>query len=159
MWEHRHLTTLWAFTACYRDSCTFFTFMKSCYFVFNHSVHLCPNLYSIFTIHWGHAPFSSLYSQLLKPPGLSLAASGLVLYSRGTDNAENTVLLLRSADHITSHVIAISPVHWHADCCLATSYKHSSYCCVRVSRGVYRAVAWKCVNMSQYYCFRFRNKW
>jgi hypothetical protein len=41
---------------------------------------------------------------------LSLAARGLVLYvySRGTDNAENTVLLLRSADHTenTSHVIA-----------------------------------------------------
>jgi hypothetical protein len=37
-----------------------------------------------------------------------LAASGLVLYSRVTDNAENTVLLLRSADHTdnTSHVIA-----------------------------------------------------
>jgi hypothetical protein len=37
-----------------------------------------------------------------------LAAGGLVLYSRGTDNAENTVLLLRSADHTenTSHVIA-----------------------------------------------------
>jgi hypothetical protein len=23
MWELRHLTTLWAFTACYRDSLTF----------------------------------------------------------------------------------------------------------------------------------------
>jgi hypothetical protein len=43
--------------------------------------------------------FSSLYSQLLNPPGLSLAASRIVLYSRGTDNAENTILLLRSADH------------------------------------------------------------
>jgi hypothetical protein len=29
---------------------------------------------------------------------VSLAASGLVLNSRGTDNAENTVLLLRSAN-------------------------------------------------------------
>jgi hypothetical protein len=39
--------------------------------------------------------------------GVSLAASGFVLYRRGTDNAENTVLL-RSADHTenTSHVIA-----------------------------------------------------
>jgi hypothetical protein len=25
MWEPRRLTTLWAFTACYRDSFTFFT--------------------------------------------------------------------------------------------------------------------------------------
>jgi hypothetical protein len=73
---------------------------SSCYFVFNHSVLLCPNLYSI-DLHnlLRHAPLSSLYSQLLNPPGLSLAASGLVLYGRGTDNAEKTVLLLRSADH------------------------------------------------------------
>jgi hypothetical protein len=40
-----------------------------------------------------------MYSQVLNPPGLSLAASGLVLYSHGTGNAENTVLLLRTADH------------------------------------------------------------
>jgi hypothetical protein len=47
---------------------------------------------------------------------------------------ENTILELRGADHKeTSHVIAISPVHWRADCCLATSYRQSSYCCVRVS--------------------------
>jgi hypothetical protein len=39
--------------------------------------------------------------------GLFLAASELVLYSCGTDNAENAVLLLHSADHTeTSHVIA-----------------------------------------------------
>jgi hypothetical protein len=39
----------------------------------------------------------------------------------------------------TSHVIAISPVHWRADCCLATSYKHWSYCCVRLSEMVFIA--------------------
>jgi hypothetical protein len=50
----------------------------------------------------------------------------------------------------TSHVINISPVYWIAVYCLTTSYKHSSYCCVRVSRGVYRAVAWQCVDMSKY---------
>jgi hypothetical protein len=33
-----------------------------CLLVFNLSVLLCPNLYSVYTIH---APFSSLYSQLL----------------------------------------------------------------------------------------------
>jgi hypothetical protein len=80
------------------------------------------------------------------------SASGLVLYSRGTDNAENRVLLLRSADHTenTSNVIAITQVHWSADCCLATSYKHSPYCCVRVTRAAYWAVAWQCVDISQY---------
>jgi hypothetical protein len=46
----------------------------------------------------------------------------------------------------TSYVIAISPVHWRADCCLAMNYKYSSYCCVHI----YRAVAWQCINMSQY---------
>jgi hypothetical protein len=50
----------------------------------------------------------------------------------------------------TSHVIAILPVHWHADCCLETSYKHSFYFCVRISRGVYRAIAWQCIHISQY---------
>jgi hypothetical protein len=61
---------------------------------------------------------------------------------------ENTVLLLRSADHTeASHMITVSPVHWRADCCLATNCKHSSYCCVWVSRGVYRAVAWQCVDI------------
>jgi hypothetical protein len=72
--------------------------------------------------------------------------------SRHGPRTENTILLLCSATtQKTNHVITISPVHWRADCCLPTSYKHSSYCCVRVSRGVYRAVAWQCVDMSQYF--------
>jgi hypothetical protein len=33
--------------------------------------------------------------------------------------------------------------HWCADCCLATSYKHSSYSCLRVSRSVYGAIIWQ----------------
>jgi hypothetical protein len=49
-----------------------------------------------------------------------------------------------------SHVIAISPVHWRANCCLATSYKHSSYCCLRLSRDFYRVVVWHCVDILQY---------
>jgi hypothetical protein len=31
MWEPRHLTTLWASTASYRDSFTFFTFLTCMY--------------------------------------------------------------------------------------------------------------------------------
>jgi hypothetical protein len=65
--------------------------------VFSHSVLLCPNLYSFFTIH---TPFSSLYSQLLNPPGFSTSLrsrdstatislcqlrNSAHLYSRGTD--------------------------------------------------------------------------
>jgi hypothetical protein len=83
---------------------------------------------------------------------LSWTASGLVLYSHGMDNSGNTVLLLRSADHTESrsHTLAISPVHWRVDCCLATNYKHSSCCCMRLSRCVYRTVAWQCVDMTHY---------
>jgi hypothetical protein len=70
-------------------------------------------------------------SFLVQPPwnsGTQLklisAASGLTLYSLGADNAENTVLLLRCADHTrnTSQVIVTQLVHWLADCCLATRY-------------------------------------
>jgi hypothetical protein len=43
----------------------------------------------------------------------------------------------------TRHVVTSRWFHWCADCCLATSYEHSSYCCLRVSRGVYRAVIWQ----------------
>jgi hypothetical protein len=47
-------------------------------------------------------------------------------------------------------MIAILPVHWHTDSCLATSNKHSFYCWVRILQGVYRAVAWQCIDMSNY---------
>jgi hypothetical protein len=63
--------------------------MKSSrYFVVNHSVLHCPDLYSIITIH---APFSSLYSQLLNPTGIStnLYLNRSSLYKRRTDNTEN----------------------------------------------------------------------
>jgi hypothetical protein len=94
----------------------------------------------------GHAPFSSLYSQLLNRPGLSLAASGLVLYSRGTERAENTVLLLHSSDYTSRGSYLASPLaRW-----LLRSSEHLFYCCLRVSRAVHRAVAWQCVDMSQY---------
>jgi hypothetical protein len=36
----------------------------------------------------------------------------------------------------TSHVLAISPVHWRTDCCLTSSYRHLSYCCVTLSEKV-----------------------
>jgi hypothetical protein len=63
------------------------------------------------------------------------------LYSIRTDHPENTASIIETClpNHCiatvaartpkkASHVIAISPVHWRADCCLPTSYKHSSYC-------------------------------
>jgi hypothetical protein len=77
--------------------------------------------------------------------------SRILSYPLGTDNAQKTQLYccVAQTTQESSHAITISPVHWRAECCLATSYNHSSYCCVRVSRSVYRVVAWQCVNMSQ----------
>jgi hypothetical protein len=37
MWEHRRLTTLWASTACYTDSFTFYTFTESSTTGYNHA--------------------------------------------------------------------------------------------------------------------------
>jgi hypothetical protein len=73
--------------------------------------------------------------------------SCILSYPLGTDHAQKTQFYYCAAQTTqkTSHIITISPVHWRADCCLAMSYKHSSYCCVRVSRDVYRAVAWQCL--------------
>jgi hypothetical protein len=77
--------------------------------------------------------------------------SRILSYPLGTDHAQKTQFYccVAQTTQKTSHVIIISPVHWRADCCLAMSYKHSSYCCVCVSRGDYRAVVWQCVDMSQ----------
>jgi hypothetical protein len=62
------------------------------------------NYYEVFLPFLVQSPWN-LGTQLKT---LSLAASGLELHSRGTDNAENTVLLLRSTDRTenTSQVIA-----------------------------------------------------
>jgi hypothetical protein len=72
----------------------------------------------------------------------------ILSYPLGTDNAQKTQFYCFVAETTkkTSHVITISPVHWHADCCLATGYKHSSYCCVTLSE-VFIA-AWQCLDMS-----------
>jgi hypothetical protein len=59
----------------------------------------------------------------------------LVSFRHGprTENTDPPYCCASQTTHKTSHVITISPVHWLADCCLATSYKHSSYCCVTLS--------------------------
>jgi hypothetical protein len=99
--------------------------------------------WSHFTVSDSRLPFSS--------PPTTCRATMQADSSRGTDKAENAVLLLRSADHTENKSRdSISPVHWRADCYLVTSHKHSSYCCVRASRGVYQTVTWQCVDMSQY---------
>jgi hypothetical protein len=99
------------------------TMNSSCYFIFNHSVCLCPNLYSI-NLHNSQTTCSILVlvlSTALHCTSLSYNMS--LLYRLCTDHTKNT-----------SHMIAIQRVHWRADCCLATSYnihplRHSFQCC------------------------------
>jgi hypothetical protein len=47
-------------------------------------------------------------------------------YLLGTDHAQKTHIhcCMVQTTLKTSYVIANSPVHWRADCCLVTSYKH-----------------------------------
>jgi hypothetical protein len=57
---------------------------------------------------------------------------GLHANSSARNTRKTRPLLLRSADRTenTTHVIPSHRIHWRADCCLTTSYRHSSYCCV-----------------------------
>jgi hypothetical protein len=67
--------------------------------------------------------------------------SRILSCSLGTDHAQKTQFYccMAQTTQKTSHVITISLVHWCADCCLATSHKHSSYCCVTLSEEVFIA--------------------
>jgi hypothetical protein len=137
--------------------------MKSSrYFVFNHSVLQCPDLYSvIFTID---APFSSLYSQLLNLPGLStnLNLNWSSLYRRRTDNTKtsyvitSTVALWRHCACakvclprrcVTQQLVIDHPVPtvaWRG-----LHRKHSFlYCCVMYH--AYWAAAWQRVDQICY---------
>jgi hypothetical protein len=131
---------------------------SSCYFVFNYSVLLCANLYSIHLHNslrtWSNSP---LYSQLLNPPGLFSVTAlcpwlRLLSYdwlqttftapyklSARTKHRKHFHCRVSQTTQKTSHVIAISPDHWRADSCLATSYNHSSYCCVHLSEKFFMA--------------------
>jgi hypothetical protein len=62
-------------------------------------------------------------------------------YSLGTDHVQKTQFYCCVAQitQKTSHIITISPIHWHADSSSATSYKHSSYCCVTLSEKAFIA--------------------
>jgi hypothetical protein len=83
---------------------------SSCYFVFNHSALLCPNLYS-----------NNLYNSLRTCSILVLVLS-TALHTNLSYNRSSMYRLRTDYTENTRHVIAISPVHWRAGCCLATSY-------------------------------------
>jgi hypothetical protein len=67
--------------------------------------------------------------------------SRILPYPLGTDHAQKTQFYccVAQTTQKRNHVIIISPAHWLADCCLATSYKHSSYCCVTLGEKVFIA--------------------
>jgi hypothetical protein len=78
----------------------------------------------------GHAVFLELRNSS------EVNSRSLILsHPLGTDHAQKTQFYCCVAQitQKTSHVITILPVHWHAECYLETSYKHSSYCCVTLS--------------------------
>jgi hypothetical protein len=84
-----------------------------------------------FTVSYLRLPFLSPPTTRRVRTNLSYNRSSL--HRRRTDHTENT-----------SHLIAISPVHWLAGCCLATSYnfhplRHSFHRCPL--ERVYRDVA------------------
>jgi hypothetical protein len=67
--------------------------------------------------------------------GVVNSHSHIFSYPLGTDHAQKTQFYycVAQTTQKTSHAITISPVHWRADYCLTTSYKHSSYCYVTLS--------------------------
>jgi hypothetical protein len=133
-------------------------------------VWICESVYGIFTSRnynytlkitvtiayvTSHTKFQFFFWHTAVPLEIRNASeinsnSRIFSYPLGTDHAQKTQFYCRvlQTTQKTSHLITIPPVHWLADCCLAASYKHSSHCCVRVSWGVYRAVAWQRVGMS-----------
>jgi hypothetical protein len=63
-----------------------------------------------------------------------------ILSARTTHRKHSrSIICVAQTTQKTSDAITISPVHWLADCCLATSYKHSSYFCVTLSEKVFIA--------------------
>jgi hypothetical protein len=74
------------------------------------------------------------FRRLLRLAGLRCRYSnppprGVVLYSFRTDHAQKTQFYCCVAPTAqkTAHEVPTQRVHWRVDCCLATSYKHSSY--------------------------------
>jgi hypothetical protein len=84
----------------------------SCYFAFNHSVLLCPNLYS-----------TNLHNSLRTCSILVLVLSTALHCNNLSYNRSSLYRLRTGHTENTSHVIATQRVHWRANCCLAESYK------------------------------------
>jgi hypothetical protein len=66
MWKPRRLTTLWAFTACYRDSFTFYSKFESCPFKGSKDKPLCCSLSAKHTLVLRHNCQSWCHKQHLR---------------------------------------------------------------------------------------------
>jgi hypothetical protein len=149
---------------------------SSCYFVFSHSVLLCPNLYSI-KLHNSLRTCSILVLVLsTAKPSWTPFCDGFVSLIHGfsamTDcrwpSLSPVNLCMDPIENcIVDNVIMLhSTVRYMEMCllshCLETDCITSFCCCMHVSRSVYQAVAWQCVDQICYnnenpffntYCF------
>jgi hypothetical protein len=95
----------------------------SYYFVFNHSVLLCPNLYST-NLHTSLRTCSILVLVLstAEPSWAVLSCERTRIAVALTTQKTQFYCCIAQTTQKTSHVITISPVRWRAGCCLATSF-------------------------------------
>jgi hypothetical protein len=102
---------------------------------------LTVDKYSNHTLSLHRPTYNSSLTQLFKLTA-SLLASYCSLLQPTADCKRPFFSLINLRRGPTENMSHVSyPAISLARCCLATSYKHLSYCCLRVSRGVYRAVA------------------
>jgi hypothetical protein len=119
---------------------------SSCYFLFSHSgTKISPG--PLTTLHCTLLNSNSIFPWL-SPTENCTAVPMVKISPLHGPHVKLRLLLLRMRAHSfcnlalgtaqttlkTSHAIAISPVHWRADFCLTTTYKYSSYYCVRLSK-------------------------
>jgi hypothetical protein len=79
---------------------------------------------------------------LLVPIWSELTAHGSrYIAAERTTQKSQFYCCIRETTEKTSHVIVTSPVHWRADCCLATSYKNSSYVVTHSTKDCLQVVA------------------
>jgi hypothetical protein len=111
----------------------------SCYFSLNHSVFLCPNLYSTY-FHNALRTCSILILVLSSASSFWIHFS----YKHFAQTPQKKKLC------IDDEVTALQSTVRYADMCLQMDCITVFYCCVSVSRDVYRAVAWQCVDPIHY---------
>jgi hypothetical protein len=126
---------------------------SSCYFIFNHSVLIYPNLYLI-NLH------SSLRTRSILVLVLSTTETFWAFFCDGFVSLTQCLSAMTAdckrpslspINSIVNEVTALHSTVWYAEMCLLsqcleTDCITSFSCCVRVSWGLYWATAWQCVD-------------